>query len=114
MAWQWWQYALLSLGYKHCTHFDDNTVDAQDPNTHVHDDEEGDEDGNEDEADDMVEVTCKSQQPAAADGQTTQSTAQSGEREWDKEYEIEAFLLNTAGMPMETNTATTTDYGIYV
>ena len=61
----------------------------------------------------MVEVTHESQQPAATDGQTAQSSTQSGERERDQEYEIEAFPLDTAGMPMQTNTATATDYGIY-
>ena len=106
----------LSLGYNHCTHFNDNTADHQDSNTHTPDDQEADEVGSEDDSDediDMVEVTHESQRPPATDGQTAQSTAQSGGRERDKAYEIEAFPLSTAGMPMQSNAPTATDYGIY-
>ena len=71
------------------------------------DNEESDEDENEDEEVDVVDVTSGSHRPS------TQSTAQSGGWEWDKEYVIEAFLLNTAGMPVQTNMATATDYSRY-
>ena len=106
--------ASLSLGYNHCAHFNDNTVDAQEPNSRSPDDKESDEDGSKDNEDaDMVEVTHESQQPPTTDGKTTQSTAQSGGQERDKAFKIEAFPLNTAGMPMQTNAPTATDYGIY-
>ena len=84
-------------------------MDPQDPNAHAPDDKGDNEDGSEDDEDvDMVEVTHESQRPP-----TTQSTAQSGGQEQDKAYKIEAFPLSTAGMPMQTNAPTATDYGIY-